>query len=253
MIDEQGHIFVPVAERRDVDVDDPQAIEKILAKIARCDAFCQIAVRRRDNAHIDGRGGVMGADRVHFSGFEKPQEQRLHPQAHFSHLVEKEGPAVGHLKLPLLITVGAGEASLRVTEQFGLEEGLGEPGAVDRDEWSCRARGAEMDLPGDQVLTDSAFAGNQNFRDPRRRPPRHRKHVQHLCARGDDLRAPRLAWQGLVARPKSTALILPFCDTAAPCRPSANSLALSPESRPADPACLVPGNTAMLAPAKLKP
>ena len=167
-------------------MDDTQPIQKVLAKITRGHPLRQIAVRRRNNAHVHWCGGVVRADRVHLSGLEKAEEQRLHPQAHFSHLVEEECSPVRHLQLSLLVTVRPGKAPFGMTEQFGLEEGLRESRAVDRDVWSSRARGAEMDLPCDQVLPDTALAGDQNFGRSGGRAPRHREHVEHQGARCDD-------------------------------------------------------------------
>ena len=77
---------------------------------------------------------MVGADLLQFTGFEESEQHALHAQRHLADLVEEDGAAIAHFELAGLVTVGAREAALHVAEQLGLEERLGDAGAVDRHE-----------------------------------------------------------------------------------------------------------------------
>ena len=72
-------------------------------------------------------------------------------------------PRCAASRRPDAIPVGAGEASAGVPEELGLEQGVGDGGAVDCDERLRRARGVRVDVLRDDVLADAAFAGDEDF------------------------------------------------------------------------------------------
>ena len=51
-----------------------------------------------------------------------------------------------------------------MAEEFGLEQGFGQRGAVDRDERRAAARAALVNEPGDDFFADAAFTRDQDFR-----------------------------------------------------------------------------------------
>ena len=55
VMDEQGNVIEPLAERGHFDRDDAEPVVKILAELAGLDLLVQRLVRRREDAHIDGR------------------------------------------------------------------------------------------------------------------------------------------------------------------------------------------------------
>src|SRR5439155_3016425 len=83
---------------------------------------------------------------------------------HLADFVEEDRPFVGDLELARLVAVRAGEAAAHVAEQFGLEQRLGQPGAVHRDERTAEAVAKRVDLSGDDLLARAALAGDQNLR-----------------------------------------------------------------------------------------
>src|SRR5262249_37434515 len=88
---------------------------------------------------------------------------------HLADLVEEHGAFVRHLELARLVAIGAGEAASDVPEELGLEERLGEAGAVHGDEVHRRPRAVDVNALRDHFLADAAFARDQNlgvgFRD----------------------------------------------------------------------------------------
>ena len=90
-------------------------------------------------------------------------------------------------KRPTRVATAPVKAPLHVAEQLGLEEGLGDGAAVDRDERALRARRAAVDLPRDDLLAGAGLAGDEH-RDVGRRdlldPP---VDLAHRRARADEL------------------------------------------------------------------
>jgi len=73
VVDENGDIGSPGAERRQIDRDDAKAVVEVLAEFPVLDQVLEVAVRGGDQAHIDGDRDV-GADAVHAALFEDAQE-----------------------------------------------------------------------------------------------------------------------------------------------------------------------------------
>src|SRR5262249_27045122 len=103
------------------------------------------------------------------AALEKPEEQGLHAKAHTADFVHEDRAAVGELEPATLVAIRVGEAAFDVTEHFGLEQRIREPGAVDRHERPRHPPAPLMDQPRDDFLADAALAGDQNFRVGSRR------------------------------------------------------------------------------------
>ena len=122
VLDEVAHVLAALAERRDVDVDDVEAVEQVLAEGALADALPQVAVGGADHADVDPRHLPVGADRLDLAGLEEAEQQGLHPQRHLADFVEEDGAAVGHLQQARPVAMRVGEAALHVAEQLGFEQ-----------------------------------------------------------------------------------------------------------------------------------
>ena len=169
-------------KRRHVQVDDAQAVEEILTELPGGHALGQVAIGRCDDTDVGNRRGLVRTDRLDFTGLEEPEQERLHPQAHFTHFVEEQRAAMRELQLARLVAIGAREAALDVTEQLRLEQRLGQTRAVHRDEGAPRAARSHVDGAGDEVLADPAFAGDQDLRFADRGAACHRQHFHHRRA-----------------------------------------------------------------------
>ena len=55
-LDEERQVARAIAKRRDVDLEDRDAIVQVLAKPPGVDIRAQVAVRRGDDAHVDRPG-----------------------------------------------------------------------------------------------------------------------------------------------------------------------------------------------------
>src|SRR5215213_7476333 len=113
-----------------MNLNNSETVEQVFPERPCGNAFCEVAVRRRDHAYINLRHRLMRADTLDVPRFEKPEEQRLHPQAHLADLVKKQRATMRQLELAGLVTVGIRETALHMAEQLGLEQCVRQPRAI---------------------------------------------------------------------------------------------------------------------------
>ncbi len=154
------------AERRHLDLDDVEAVIEVLPEASGRDVGREVAVRRRDEAHVY-LNGLVSADPLERPFLEDAQKLHLGSDRNLADLVEKQRPAVRLLEAPDAALVCAGEGAPLVPEELTLEKRLGEGGAVEGDEGLFGAgaegvnRARELPFPG------PALAGEEDGR-PRR-------------------------------------------------------------------------------------
>ena len=104
-LDEEIHqrkdVFFAIAQRRDEDRDDRQAIVKILAEVAFAHGFFQIAIGRGDDAHIHLHV-AHAADAADDLVFQHAQQLGLQQRREFADFIEEQRAAVGHFEQALL-------------------------------------------------------------------------------------------------------------------------------------------------------
>ena len=117
VLDEQGDIVGAVAQRRQDDGDDVEAVVEVIAESALADHRLEVAVRRRDDAHIDVNG-FLTADAVEFLLLQDAQELDLQVLVELPDLVEEDRAAVGELELAELAAHGTSESTLLVAKEL---------------------------------------------------------------------------------------------------------------------------------------
>ena len=156
------HDVIPtLAERRDVDRNDVQTVEEVLAEQPFLDSELEWPIRGRDDAqvHLDV---TRAADAPEHALLEDPQELRLAVERHLAHFVQEERPPVGELHEPLLGGFRVGEGAFLVTEQLTLEERLRDRRAVDFHEGKVPPRALVVQAARHELLTGPAVAQNQD-------------------------------------------------------------------------------------------
>ena len=126
--------------------------------------------------------------------------------AHVADFVEEDRAAVGLLELADLLLGRAGERSLLVAEQLGLDQLLGNGRAVDLDEALAAAQAVAVDGARDELLADAALALDQHRRVGRRGAADRGHHLLQRGAVADHLVADfdRLLERSvLVAQPRA--------------------------------------------------
>ena len=162
-LDEQRDVLAAVAQSGDLDRDDVEAIEEILAERARARAFAEIAVGRGEDAHVD-LALLVRADRADDAALEHVQELRLERGRHLAHLVEEQRAAVGLGEEAARALVAPGERALHVAEELALQERLGERRAVDGDERAAGARARRVDGARERALARAGLADDEHRR-----------------------------------------------------------------------------------------
>src|SRR5262249_30865347 len=128
----------------------------------------EVSVRRRDHPDVAGHLDAVGADALDFSVLEKPEQERLHAQGHLADFVEKDRAVLRLIEPAALVAVRSRKAAAYMPEQLRLEERIRHTRAIDRDEGPLPAAALVYE-PGDDVLADTTFAGDENFRVGARR------------------------------------------------------------------------------------
>src|SRR5205823_5985784 len=125
---EQPDVPAALAQRREPDREDTQPVVEVRAEAAFARRLPEVAVARRDHAHLD-LALAVAAYRPHLAVLQHAQELRLDGGARLAHLVEEERPPVGLLEEAAPRPLGAGEGAAHVAAALALEEPLGHRGA----------------------------------------------------------------------------------------------------------------------------
>ena len=127
------YVVGALAERRQVDRYDAQAIVEVFAEGAGFDGGGEIYMGRRDDACF--QGARLGfADPLEGPPLDDTQELRLQVAGHVADLVEEDRSVGGCFESTDAVSRGAGKCAAHMAEKLALEEGRGEGGAVDGDE-----------------------------------------------------------------------------------------------------------------------
>ena len=154
-------VVAAIAQRRQVQVHDVEAVVEVLAEAAGLHLDLEVAVGGGEDADVD-RLGAGVADAHHHLLLQRAQDLDLQRQRHLADLVEEQGAAVGRLEAARLVADGAGEGAAHVAEQLRLEQVLGDGAAVDGDERALGARRAAVELARDQLLAGAGLAGDEH-------------------------------------------------------------------------------------------
>ena len=139
MIDERRDLFAPLAQRRQPQADDVEAVEEVLAEASLGDQRLEVGVGGGDDAHVD-LDRLRLAEAVHFVRLEEAEQLGLQVEADLGDLVEEQRAAGGGADDAVERRFGAGEGPLAVAEQLALEHLARDRGAVEGDERLGRAR-----------------------------------------------------------------------------------------------------------------
>ena len=139
MGDELGKIFEAVAQGREDQGKNVDAVEEVAAEFVVFDAVFEVAVGGNDDAdvHFDG---LVATDAFDFAFFEDAEKLGLHGDRHIADFVEEEGSALGLFEFADVPSRRTGESALFVAEEFGLDQFGGNGGAIESDEGVFVAR-----------------------------------------------------------------------------------------------------------------
>ena len=124
MARERTDVVRPLAQRRQAQAHDVEAMQEVLAEQSLAHALLQVLVRGRDDAHVGAQRRVA-ADAVVLAVRQHAQEAHLQVGGHVADLVEEQRAALGLLEAPAAQRLRAGERAALVAEELGLERSFG--------------------------------------------------------------------------------------------------------------------------------
>ena len=178
VLDQRRDVLAALAQRRDLDAEDVEAVVEVVAEAAGLDLAAQVAVGGGDDAHVD-LDRRRGADRQDLLGLDGAQQLDLQAERQVADLVEEDRAAPGALEQPFLVADGAGERAAQVAEELALEQVLGDGAAVDRQEDRVAPVAEVVDGARHDLLADAALAGDQHRARHRRDALDQRHHLAH--------------------------------------------------------------------------
>ena len=149
-----------LAQRRQVDVRDAQAVIQVRAKALRLHRAAQVDVGRGQQAHIQ-RNRPARAHAHHLALLQHAQQLYLERRRQVADLVEEQRAAIGRLEPAGARLLGAGEGAGLVAEQLGIDQRLAESAAVHRDEGPLAAA-HRVHVPRHQFLAGARLADDQH-------------------------------------------------------------------------------------------
>jgi hypothetical protein len=122
MAREQRNILAPLAQCRQADTDDVQAVEQVFTEQTVLDPRFQILVGRRDDANV-GLDRRMPADPVESAHRTRTRSKRVCSSEGMSPISSRNSvPPFCLLKATASLRLGAGKRAALVAEEFGFEQ-----------------------------------------------------------------------------------------------------------------------------------
>ena len=161
ILHQQGDVLPPFPQRRQVNRDEVEPVEQVLAEEALTDHLLQVAVGSRDHPDVSAAGDAL-AQRLVGAVLEHAQELDLTDGLQLAYLVEEDSALVGQLEPALAVGPGVGEGALLVPEHLAVEEAGAQTSEIDLDEGAAAAGGVEVDGLRDELLARAALACDEH-------------------------------------------------------------------------------------------
>ena len=172
MLRKQRNVGQALAQRRQLDGEDVQAVQQVFAQLAAGHGLVGAAVGGGDHAHI-GLQRLGGAHAHEAAGLQHAKQLDLQLHRHFRDFVQKQRARGRALEKALVLAVGAGEAALFVAKDLAFDQVRRNGPAVDRQEGPAAPLAQLMQGLCHDFLAGAAFA-RQKDRD------RGTRHALHL-------------------------------------------------------------------------
>jgi len=161
ILHEQWNVVPALAQRWNVETHTLQSIVEVLPEGAVAHRFGEVAVGRRDHAHVHLESR-HAADAHDVARFEHAQETHLHVGTHLPHFIQEHRARVRALEKPRAPCHRSGERALLVPEELALEHALGERATIDGFKGTVAAGAVGVNGVGDDILARPAFALDQD-------------------------------------------------------------------------------------------
>jgi hypothetical protein len=163
MLDERRDVLRAIAQRGYCDRHHVETVEEILPEGPGRKPVPEILVRGREDPNIDAGLDSRTAQPLDLPRFQEAKEKALHAQAHLADFVQEHGAAVSHLETARSVTVRSREAPTLVSEEFRLEQAVGEGRTVDCDQRIRPPAAARVDQSGGDFFPGAALPRQENL------------------------------------------------------------------------------------------
>ena len=160
MLRDDHDVLLPLAQGRNHDLHDVQAIKQIFPKPPLRHFLAKILLRRTNQAHIDV-DPVVPSDALELPFLEHPQQLHLDDRRNFPDFVEEQGPAMRQLESSAPLLHRPGKGPLLVAKELRLQQGFRQGRATDLNQGMLASRAVLMDGIGHQLLACAALSQNQ--------------------------------------------------------------------------------------------
>src|SRR5580704_2997155 len=185
MLEQDGNLFLALAQRWNLHGEGVEAIVEILAQTLVGERLGNVDVGCGQNADVDFDDGAA-AEAGELLILQHVQKFRLQKGRHLANFVEQNGSAVAQFEFTRFGVVCSREGALLVAEQFALEEVGGNGGAIYFQERAMGAWGKLVDQASENFLAGATLAeqehGDVDVRDQRGL----RANLAHLRTGGDE-------------------------------------------------------------------
>ena len=185
MLDEHRDVFAPLAQWRDADHHDRDAVVEIGAEGPGIDALLGILVGRSDEPDV-GADRLGAADLDELAALDHAQQLGLQRRAELAQLVDEERAGIGLREDAFAVLDGAGEGAAHVAEQLTLREILGHGRAIEGHQRGIAPVADRVDGAGDQFLAGPALTVDADVRVARGGLLDAREHVEDLLGLSDE-------------------------------------------------------------------
>ena len=120
VIEQQRNLLAPLAQRRNRQLHDVEAVVQVIAEPSLRDQLVEIGVGGRHDPHVDGDRRRL-AERMHVARLEEAEQLGLHVHADLADFVEEQRAAGGAADDAGKRVVGAGEGAAPVAEELAVE------------------------------------------------------------------------------------------------------------------------------------
>ena len=181
VVDEEHDVVAAVPERRHLDAEHVEPVQQVHSILAGPDVALEGSVGGRDDPHVDrARHRVPHA--ANLAVLQHAQQLGLRTRRQLPHLVEEQRAPVARLEQTRAVGHGAGERPPDVAEELGLDEIVGEGGAVDGLETALGPAAQPVHAARDQLLAGAALARHEDRKRRLGDPPQAAAQAGHRVA-----------------------------------------------------------------------
>ena len=161
MLNQQGDVLAPIAQRGQMQGKHVQAVEQVAAEFLFFDRAPQIDIGGGDQPHVHP-DRLRSSQPLELLVLQNAQQFGLQLQRNISNFVEQQSPLIRQFQSADLLAHRSGEGSLLVAEQLAFQQSRGNGGAVHLDEAALLAPAHVVNHPRYAFFAGPGFPGDQD-------------------------------------------------------------------------------------------